>query len=340
MTEAIEREDSQILQEVVFNERIVNHPKLGPIRLRIPNLEIQRKIDAVGRAKKKYLKEARDTITAEDGTVTVVPAYKSREQLSREYAELGWWTDVEKTRLTELREQHIQNLTELEVLGFESDVAIYQGINDIVTRLFDLCKEENGNIPEEVSTALADLSIPGIMPKATDINLLREHGASTEVDDLIERLKNFNKQYNIYIKLAQVYNELTALQSQESQLFSDSWQDQLQYYLRLAQVFYCTERAEDRKPIWPTLNAIEAEQNIELIRWTFSELNAFWQGISDEQREKMNKYSFTNPRNTEVSSSEGSPVPQESSPDGGSPEKISETSIVATVTADPSPTVK
>ena len=100
--------DQQVLIETIFNERIVTHPKLGPIRLRLPTLEIQRKIDAVGRAKKKFLKDARDTITAEDGVVTRVPAYKSREQLAKEYAELGWWTDVEKLRLADLQEQHVQ----------------------------------------------------------------------------------------------------------------------------------------------------------------------------------------------------------------------------------------
>jgi len=85
----VSRGDAQILEETVFNERLVTHPKLGQIRLRLPNLEIQRKIDAVGRAKKKFLKEAQDTVTAEDGKVTRVQAYKSRDQLAKEYAELG-----------------------------------------------------------------------------------------------------------------------------------------------------------------------------------------------------------------------------------------------------------
>src|SRR5213079_1705649 len=122
--ETTEHGDLQILQETTFNERLVTHPKLGKIRLRMPTVEIQRKIDAVGRAKKKQLKEAKDTITDEQGNVTKVPAYKSREQLSKDYAELGWWTDSEKTRLTELGEQHVQLLTELELLGFESDASI------------------------------------------------------------------------------------------------------------------------------------------------------------------------------------------------------------------------
>ena len=336
----VSKGDPQVLTETVFNERLVTHPKLGQIRLRLPNLEIQRKIDAVGRAKKKFLKEARDTVTAEDGTITRVPAYKSREQLGKEYADLGWWTEVEKLKLADLHEQHVQLLAELELLNFDSDTAIYIGLKEIFTKLLDFCKDEKGDVPNEVVQALDEMIIPGTTLKISNINLIKENSATTEVDDLIDQLTLFHKQYNAYVKLAQVYTDLVSLQSQQSQLFSDSWQDQLQYYLRLAQVFYCTEKTTTSKPIWPSLDAIEAEQDIELIRWIFGELNAFWQGISDETREKMNKYSFTIPRNTEPSPSDASPVPQDSSLDGGQQEKTQELSTVATVTAEISQTDK
>jgi len=336
----VSKGDAQILVETVFNEKIVTHPKLGQIRLRLPNLEIQRKIDAVGRNKKKFLKEAQDTITAEDGTVTKVPAYRSREQLAREYEELGWWTDVERLKLTDFQEQHVQLLTELELLGFESDVDIYLNIKNIYDKLVVLCKAENGDTPQEVLNALTMMTIPGATLNSSDMNLIKENSSTTEVDDLLDQLTVFHKQYNTYIKLAQIYSDLVALQSQQSQLFSDSWQDQLQYYLRLAQVFYCTEKFEDHKPIWPSLNAIETEQDIELIRWIFGELNAFWQGLSDETREKMDKYSFTSPRNIGASPSEDSPVPQESSQDGEPQEKMLEVSTAVMVMEKPSLTDK
>lgn len=326
--------DSQILEETIFNERLVNHPKLGQIRLRFPTLEIQRKIDAVGRAKKKFLKEAQDTITAEDGTVTKGQAYKSREQLAREYADLGWWTDTEKFKLQDLQEQHVQLLTELEILGFESDTAIWSETKEIFERLGELCQTEANTVPDEVLNVLNAITTPGYVIRPTEINIIKEHSTTTEVDDLLDKLVVLHKQYNTYIKLALVFSDLVALQSQQSQLFSDSWQDQLQYYLRLAQVFYCTERTETHKPIWESLNAIESEQDISLIQWIFGELNSFWQGISSETREKMNKYSFTNPRNTENSSSEDSPVPQESLL-GGEPQiKVPESSIAVTVIPD------
>jgi len=332
--------DQQILVETIFNERLVTHPKLGQIRLRLPNLEIQRKIDAVGRAKKKFLKEAQDTITAEDGKVTKVQAYKSREQLAKEYADLGWWTDVEKLKLVDLQEQHIQLLAELELLGFESDTVIYLNLREVFDRLSELCKAEDGITPDEVLRVLDLITIPGTTLKPSDTNVIKEHSATTEADDLLDQLGILHKQYNTYIKLAKVYADLVALQSQQSQLFSDSWQDQLQYYLRLAQVFYCTERTETHKPIWSSLDAIETEQDIDLIRWIFGELNAFWQGISDETREKMNKYSFTNPRNTVNSPSEDSPVPQEPLLGGELQEKTPEPSTAVTVMPDLSPTDK
>ncbi len=326
--------DLQILEETAFNERVVAHPKLGPIRLRLPTLEIQRKIDAVGRAKKKFLKEARDTIVSEDGVTTKVQAYRSREQLAKEYSELGWWTDAEKLKLADLSEQHVELLAELEILGFESDIDIYTDIKVIFDKLYELCKEDNGDVSDDVVKVLSMISLPGAIIKASDITIIKEHSATTEVDDLLDKLIVLHKQYNTYVKLAQIYSELISLQTQQSQLFGDSWQDQLQYYLRLAQVFYCTEQVETHKPIWSSLEAIESEQDIELIRWIFSELNAFWQGISEETREKMNKYSFTNPRNTVNSSSEDSPVPQESLPDGELPVNTQESSTAVTVIAD------
>lgn len=330
--------DLQVLQETVFNEKIVAHPKLGKIKLRMPTLEVQRKIDAVGRTKKKFLKEAKDTVTDESGNVTRVPAYMSREQLSKEYEDLGWWTETEKKRLTSLSEQHVQLLTDLEILGFESDISIYKGISECIMKLGNLCQTETKDIPEEVLKVLDVIATPGTLIQPSQSNVIKENSSTTEVDDLLAELTIYHKQFNSYIKLAQVYTELVGLQSQQSQLFSDSWQEQLQYFLRLAQVFYCTEK-EDGKPIWPSLDAIEAEQDLEAIRWIFSELNAFWQGISDETRERMNKYSFMNPRSTEKSSSEDSPAPQESSVGGEQQEKMPEDSSPVTVTQDPLPIV-
>jgi hypothetical protein len=331
--------DLQILQETVFNEKIVIHPKLGKIKLRMPTLEVQRKIDAVGRNKKKYLKEAKDAVTDESGNITRVPAYKSREQLAREYEDLGWWTETERKRLTALSEQHVQLLTELEVLGFESDINIYKGISECIMKLGNLCQTETKDIPEDVLKILDAIAEPGTIIQPSQSNVIKENSSTTEVDDLLTELTIYHKQYNAYIKLAQVYTELVSLQSQQSQLFSDSWQEQLQYFLRLAQVFYCAEK-EDSKPIWPSLDAIESEQDLELIRWVFSELNAFWQGISDETRERMNKYSFMNPRSIEKSSSEDSPAPQESSVGGEQQVKMPEDSLLATATKDQLQTAK
>lgn len=331
--------DLQILQETVFNEKTVSHPKLGKIKLRMPTLEVQRKIDAVGRTKKKYLKEAKDTVTDESGNITRVPAYKSREQLAKEYEDLGWWTDTEKKRLASLSEQHIQLLTELEMLGFESDINIYKGISECIMKLGQLCQNESKDIPEEVLKVLDAISEPGMNIQPSQANVIKENSSTTEVDDLLAELTIYHKQYNCYIKLAQVYTELVSLQSQQSQLFSDSWQEQLQYFLRLAQVFYCTQK-EDGNPIWPTLDAIESEQDLDAIRWIFTELNAFWQGISDETRERMNKYSFMNPRSTEKSSSEDSPAPQESLVGGEQQTKTPEDSLPAMATQDQSQTVK
>lgn len=334
-------EDRQILEEVITNEKLVSHPKLGQVRLKMPTLEVQRKIDAIARNKKKYLKDTKDKIPdpeAPDG-YRIVPAFKSRDLLEREYAELGWWTPEDTAKLQDLSKKQIGLLTELELLGFESEEKIYDRIKEIRGRLFEVFAEaikEN----EAIGASIINITVPGDSLKIDDQKFIREEAPSTEVDDLLGELNVYHRQYNTYVELAKTYTELSSIQTEHSTLFSDSWQEQLQYYIRLAQVFYCTESATTGKPLWASVDALEQAKDLDTVKWAFAELTAFWQGLSDDVRQRMDKYSFTSRRNTVKESSESSPVPSESLQDGELSENKQESSSNPTDTEDQSPTPK
>lgn len=327
-------EDRQILHETVTNEKLVNHPTLGAIRLKMPTLETQRKIDASARARKKYLKEAKDKVEdpeAPEG-FRYVPAFKSKEQLRKEYEDLGWWTQEQEDKLQNLTRKQMQLLTELEALGFESEEDIYFGLKECREKLFDIFKDSS----EETETVIR-ITIPGIPISTEDESQLKDKAPSTEVDDILQVIIALQNQYSNYAELAGIFSDLSTIQGEYGSLFSDSWQEQLQYYLRLAQVYYCTEKVETGKPIWTSIDELEKDKDLDIVKWVFGELTAFWQGLSDEVREKMAKYGFTSRRNVRNTSSDASPVPAKSSLDGELLEKNVENSLTPTDTQDQSP---
>lgn len=330
-----EAEDRQILHETVTNEKVVTHPTLGKIRLRTPTLEVQRRIDSASRARKKYLKEAKDKVEDPEsvGGFKMVPAFRSREQLKKEYLELGWWTEEQNIELQDLSSKQMELLTELELLEFESEEDIYEGLVDLRSKLLDAFKDS-----PEIQTIATRITFPGIEYTSEEEAKIKENASSTEIDDLLDSISRLQSQYNNYVELAKTYAKLAGIQSEYSSLFSDSWQEQLQYFIRLAQVFYCTEHADTEKPLWKSIDDLEKDKDLEIVKWVFNELTAFWQGLSDDVRERMAKYGFTSRRNTEDTSSDASPVPPKSSPDGELSEKNVEVSSNPTDILDQSPT--
>ncbi len=310
-----EAEDQEVLIEIVTNERIVEHPTKGRIKFRTPTLEIQRKIDAVARAKKKLLREATDHIPDPDSPngYRVVPAYKSRDVLTREYAALGWWTQENEEALTKISSQYTDLLTRLEILGFESEDSIYQDLAEQKEHLLKLFEDQ---ITDELKETIFRVTLFGGAAEYADLQFLKEKASSTEVDDLLQEVEISRSQYDCYLALATTHVDLLKLEAERNTLFSDSWQEQLQYYIRLAQVYYCSEYVETGKLLYATIEEMERETDLDFIRWIFTELQAFWQGISTETRNRLAKYGFTGRLNSNKSLPEESPVQPESNKDG------------------------
>jgi hypothetical protein len=344
-----EAESQQILQETVFNEKIVEHPKLGRIRLRMPTLATQRKIESAIRGKRKYLLAAEDRIEdpSSPSGYRKVRAFRSRDALMKEYIENGWWSEALEEERKKLVERQIELVAELELLGFEDDNKIMENVEAIRTELVEHFEkpgaDDSPDIEEpskEIIEAIDRLVMLDEPLDPKDEQLMLEHAVSTDVDDLLTRLKKERRLYNRYLEFVRNISRSTELETEYTNLFADSWQEQLQYSQRLAQVFYCTEKADTHEPVWPSIDAIEAEQNIDLIRWVFGELSAFWQGLSDEARERMSKYDFFSRMPVQSPRSEELPAPEESSIDGLQQESEPTSSTEASVTTDQSQTDK
>lgn len=330
--------DEQIISEIALNERLVKHPSLGKVKLCMPTLDIQRKIENSTRAKRKWLKEAKDRIPdpeAPDG-FKYVQAFKSREALEREYQELGWWRQEDQDKMDDLSGQHVNYLTELELLGFESEDSIITELQEYREKLY---KMFDADLTDEIKSAIITLTVPGVSGQEREESVVRDNANSTEIDDILDEISVLQRQFIAYIGLARTHAELLVLQGEYSSLFSDSWQEQLQYYVRLAQVFHCAQNAETGKSLWGSIEDIEHEKNIESVRWLFAELSSFWQGLSDDARQKLAKYSFTDLRSTEESSTEESQEVIPPSPDGDLQVKPQETSLEVTDIAAQSPKV-
>ena len=331
-----EAEDRAILTEIVTAEKIVEHPTKGRIKFRTPTLEIQRKIDTVARAKKKMLRDATDRIPDPEAPngYRIVPAYKSKDVLAKEYEALGWWTSDNEQRAQELNGKYSSLVTKLELLGFESEHQIYRELVDQQLRLLKLFE---GHPDLAVKQAIARLTSVDKPADFADIKLLREQASSTEVDELLEDIEVQRALYDAYLDLAKIHVELINMESERNSLFSDSWQEQLQYYTRLAQVYYCSSYEETNKPLYESIDVMEQETDLDFIRWIFTELQAFWQGITGETRERLRKYDFTARLNSEKSLSEESPVQPESNKDGDSVENLPIPSLEVSDTSDQSP---
>lgn len=333
------REDSQILSEIVSNERIIEHPTRGKIKFRFPTLQIQRKVDAAARNRKKILRETVDEIPdpSSPSGFKSVSAYKSRQVLEHEYRESGWWTDEMESRLEDLSNLYIGYVTKLEILGFESMESTFQELEDIRAQLNGLISGDDEQENHEVFNSILRITTPTAEVTSIDLNRIKDAATSTDVDTLLDRVDVLREQYLAYTEMVKTYNEVSKLDQEKNSLFADSWQSQLEYYTRLAQVFYCVSYVDNSKPLYEKIEDIELEQDTEFVTWLFTELQALWQGLTDESRERMGKYSFTRRLSTAKSSSEDLDAQPEIKVDGDSLEKMPSTSIIASGTVENSP---
>ncbi|MBU8920981.1 MAG: hypothetical protein KOO63_03890 [Bacteroidales bacterium] len=309
-------EDSQILEETVLNERLVTHPQWGEVRLSMPTLKTQRKIDAISRSRKKMLLNSFDEIPGSDGETVRMPAHPSHETLRKQYLEAGWWTEEREQEMDEASDFHVDKLAYLESLGFESEEECDTVADKARVQLFKIFEAEEEGVSDELEAALAIVTDVGVRYDVEAETEVRAAAPSTEVDDILQELSMQREMYHAYVELIEAYNALLAIQSEHTSLFMDSWQEQLKYYIRLAQVHYCIERVETGESLWPSVEAMELEEDSELIGWAFNELSAYWQGLTDESRERMKKYDFIYGRSGRPESSDDSPDLQESKTDG------------------------
>ena len=334
-------EDEQVLIEVAMNERIVTHPTKGDIRLHMPTLATQQKIDRVVRTKKKSLMAEKVEVQEDfDSDITTLqPAYKSKRFLEREYEELGWWSPQQTTDIKEAETKMLGLVATLELLGFDSQEDLYQNFLDCRSKfkVHFTDAELDSELSKQILLIIDQVTTPGGDFTTVEFDLLKNNAVNTDVDDLLEKLQGYVQQFDSYLELIETQVIYTELQKEYLSLFSDSWQEQLQYYLRLAQLYFCTEWIKTGKPLWENISAIEHTNDQDFVNWTLTELTAFWQGLTDEARDRLGKYSFMPRQTEEVQSTEDLPDLPQSNEDGESQEDEQTTFLEVTDIQEASP---
>ena len=336
-----ELEDEQVLIEVALNERIVKHSKLGDILFRMPTLEVQQKIDRVVRARKKALMAEKVEVIDSEGNSHLEPAFKSKKLLEREYDSLGWWGPEQSEDLKLIEENMLASVATLEVMGYESTEALVEQYLVMKVKLHEHFAdiELEDSLKDSISNAVEILTNPGQDFTSVEFDLIKNNAVSTDVDDMLTELQNYNVSFTTYMSLVEQQRDYAEAQREYLSLFSDSWQEQLQYYIRLSQLYYCVSDAKTRKPMWKSPYTIEKSEDQEFVTWALTELTAYWQGLTDEARERLGKYSFMVRQNEEKSSTEDALDLTQSNEDGESPEneemsssKVTDTPEVSTST--------
>ena len=87
------------------------------------------------------------------------------------------------------------------------------------------------------------------------------------------------------------------------------------------------------------MSALEQTENQELVTWALTELTAFWQGLTDEARDRLGKYSFISRRSEEKQSTDDSPVPLRSNEDGELQDEQPENSLEVSDTPEVSQSI-
>jgi hypothetical protein len=299
--------DQVILDELLRNEKMVEHPAYGTVKLQRPTPRKERLISEL-RSKQYH----RDLQAREpDGT----PSILSRAQLEAEAMQRGIWTQDKKDRASYLRESIGSLMTGLEAVGYNSVedmlVQYHATVNKILLQFAD-------NL--EAASAVSRYFDMDSEAQSTDDRIIRDASPSTEVDELKEEAETYRAQIDLMTRLSEARKELNDLMSEYVRLVKDSIESRMDRVEEMAHIYYCATK-EDGTPLWAKFEDMwdSYPHDIALLQ---EELFYFTNCLSDDLRRMMGKHGFTVrvPEATSEPRSEDSPEHPVSSSVGESPE--------------------
>lgn len=294
-------QDTILLDELLHNEKRVEHPSFGTIRITRPTPRKEKQIAEVRR--KQFHQDYQD------------PSVLSKAQMESIAMERGDWTEEKRERMESLRVLVAQLMNLLEGLGYESFEKTIVHFENAKARLLELFAEK-----EEIREAIERYFNLDLEPDPADSRRIRDAATSTEVDDLQIEADSYRAQIEVLQKLGRAKKDLLELQSEYVRLTKDSVESRADRAEEMAMIYYLISK-EDGSPLWPTFeDAWDA--TAEEIAFLQEELYYFIHPVTDEFREMVGKHGFTVrvPESKLSESSDDSPGHPQSSSSGDSVE--------------------
>jgi hypothetical protein len=292
--------DATLETELFYNERIIQHPTFGSVRLRRATPAQDRLISEARR--KQYHSDLKD-----DGIL-------SRDEIEAIAIRRGMWAPQLTERITTLTRRTGEAMGILEVIGFTSIEALLDVLNSTVSELLALFGDN-----EEIRAVIARYGNLDETNGLEDRNAIIAAAPSTQVDDLLDKIDAQRSQIEIVEEMLGIRRELTDLQVKQARLFVDSVESRADRAEELAKVYYCCTLVETGGPLWPTYDDIwnAPAEDVEVL---ILQLHYFQNGVTLEMEETLEKYGFIKRLGGTKDSSEDAPDQPLPSFDGESAE--------------------
>ena len=291
--------ETTLQSELLYNERIIQHPTFGDVRLARPT-PFQENLIAEARRKQTH-KDMRD------------PDVLSRDQLEKLAVEKGMWSPEMTQRITDLTHKTGEAMGLLEFIGFKSFDDVLADFQTVVQKLLGEYADN-----EEIQKTIGRYFDLDVKPTPADRNLITDAATGSHIDDMMEEADNLRIQLDLLNEMFKVRKELNELQAKQARVFLDSLENRADRAEELAILYYCSTDAKTGKPLWPNFDDIR-HARAEDIEFLMTEYHYFRHGITDEFKETLGKYGFIRRLSDTPSSSDDSPDQPQFNSDGESP---------------------
>lgn len=313
--------DTTLANELMRNERVVLHPKFGSVKLSRPTPEQEAQIADVRR--KRYHTDLFDDADPK----------RSKDELRERAIAKGMWREEYEEQIQDLTRHMGEAMGILDAIGFRSLDSLIAKYQTSVQALLDLYPDN-----EEIQGVIRTYANLDLEPQSGDRTRIMDEAPTTKVDDLLEDTDTFRSQIDLLQELGKTRTELEKLRSREIRLFVDSLEARAEREEELARVYHCATSVETGKPLWPSLDAMR-KAPAEDVAFLVLEMAYFVNGVTEEFKEVLGRFGFTQRLIGTSDSSDDSHDQPESSLAGDSPESEVSPSSEPTESATPRSTV-
>lgn len=273
-------------EELVRNERFIDHPTFGRVCLKRPTPRKERLIAEVRR--KQYHKDLQD------------PDILSKAQLENLAVNRNMWSRDKADRLADLSHKSGEIMGVLDGLGYRSLEDLTGEYQETYEKVSNLLKPKEGEklskrdqkSLDDATAALERYFDPDEGPSPTDKKLIMDAAPSTEVDDLLDTADRLRVQIDLLRDLSEIQKDLRELQEEQSRLFKDSLESRADRAEELAQIYYCCTAEETGDPLWPEFDGI-LDADPDDVETLMMEMFYFANGITEELKEILGRHGFT-----------------------------------------------